>query len=222
MDDVIARARAKWRQESLGALRSSPLGGIGQWLATGNPPVSEALRSAGFTSGGGPDARYVRKGFVHTWGCSIPCREAVDALSGLGPLVELAAGTGYWSRLLSAAGVDVVATDNKVAHVHDFSGEWGRHFPVETLAARSAVLAYPARSAFCSWPSKDSAWLVDALALMRPGQSFAMISETAGGLGPAAEVFACLADAFDEVETVTIPQFPPHSDALRIWRRREC
>jgi hypothetical protein len=211
VDDVVAEARARWRQASLEAVKASPLGGVDDWLRTGAPPPAETLR--------GLD-RYLRKGFVQTYGCSIPCREAVDALAELGPLVELAAGTGYWSKILSAAGVDVVATDIKTTHVHDFSGEWGRHFPVETLDARSAILAHPDRSAFCSWPSKDSTWLVDALGVMQPGRSFAMISEAAGGFGPAPEVFACLAEAFDEVATVAIPQFPPHRDALRIWRRR--
>jgi hypothetical protein len=209
--DVVATARAIWRRESLEAIRTSPLGGIDEWLRTGAPPPAEALQ--------GTD-RYLRKGFVHAWGCSIPCLEAVEALSTLGPLVEVAAGTGYWSRLLASAGCDVVATDLKRTHVHDFDAEWGRYFPVETLDAAAAVATYPDRSAFCSWPTLGTIWPLEAARMIQPGLCFAMISELPGGMAPAASVFDYLAEAFDQVATVAIPQFPPHADALRIWRKR--
>lgn len=208
MDDVVAEARAIWRRQSLEAVKASPLGGMDEWLKTGAPPPADDLRGL---------SRYLRKGFVFTYGCSIPCREAVEALSALGPMVELGAGTGYWSRLLSSAGVDVVATDAKATHAHDFGGEWGRHFPAEPLDAQSAVLAYPDRAAFCSWPTKGSTWPLEALRVLRPGRAYAMICDPV--LGPSPDVFDYLAE-FDEVATVTIPQFPPHADALRVWRRR--
>ncbi len=40
------------------------------------------------------------------------CREALKALAGVGPLLEVGAGTGYWAFLLRQAGVAVTAVDS--------------------------------------------------------------------------------------------------------------
>lgn len=218
--DLIDAAREVWRRQSLDALQATPLGDIGQWLRTGQVPRAADLRAAGFVGDSEHPAavRYVRKGFVNAWGCSIPCKEAVEALAALSPLVELGAGTGYWSALLAAAGADVVATDLAAQGLNAHGAQLGRHAPVEALSAADAVRRYPERNVFCSWPTLNAAWPLEALKLMQPGRAFAMISEHAGGMAPAAEVFGYLRDRFVEVARIQLPQFPPHSDELAIWR----
>jgi len=42
----------------------------------------------------------------------LPDDRSLSALAGLGPLVEVGAGTGYWASRLRACGVDVVAIDS--------------------------------------------------------------------------------------------------------------
>jgi hypothetical protein len=186
-EDPAAAARAIWRRQSLEDLAGNPLGGIGTWVRTGAPPPAAELIAAGFTGGNAAhaaDLRYLRKGFVNAWGCSIPCREAVDALVALSPLVELGAGTGYWAALLTAAGADIVATDLASAGPNAHGAELGRHFPVEALGAAAAVGAHPERNVFCSWPTLEATWPLEALRVLAPGRAFAMISEHAGGLAP--------------------------------------
>jgi hypothetical protein len=57
------------------------------------------------------DRCYARDEAIRQYGFSIPCKEAVEAVATLSPLVEVGAGSGYWSRFLRAAGADIVTTD---------------------------------------------------------------------------------------------------------------
>jgi hypothetical protein len=219
MTDVISAARAIWRRQSMDLIADSALAGMPRWLETGSPPPADDLRRQGFTGAGERSLRYLRKGFVNTWGCSIPCREAVELLRPLSPLVEVGAGTGYWSALLAAAGLDVVATDLE-PELNSYGAEVGRHFPVRALDAVRAVEAYPERNVFCSWPTLHGTWLTDAARLILPGKHLALIAEDRGGVTADAGLFDLLDHAFTQSARLELPQFPPHLDRLTIWRRR--
>ena len=90
------------------AFRQSPLAPMAEWLQAGRAPRSADLRAAGLTADC-PDPRreaglrLARKHFIRTWGFSIPCAEAIEVLWRLGPLVEVGAGSAYWTALLHAA-----------------------------------------------------------------------------------------------------------------------
>src|SRR6476469_2291133 len=124
------------------------------WVRTGRPPPAAVLRDAGFTCAGAANAddlRLARKAFVRDWGFSIPCAEAVAALRDLAPLVEVAAGSAYWSALLAAAGVDVIATDPQAPGPIGYGFTVGAHHQIEPLDALAAVRAWPDRNVFCSF-----------------------------------------------------------------------
>jgi len=61
-----------------------------------------------------------------------PSDSALAMLAGLGPLVEMGAGTGYWARRLRAIGVDIVAFDQappgagRPNRYHPGTRPWGR------------------------------------------------------------------------------------------------
>src|SRR5580765_6192945 len=110
--DTVAQARRIYEQLQAAELARSPLAAMADWVVTGRPPPAAVLRDAGLTCEGRENAselRLARKAFVRDWGFSIPCAEAVEALRPLAPLVEIGAGAGYWTALLRAAGVDIVA-----------------------------------------------------------------------------------------------------------------
>jgi hypothetical protein len=209
--DVIAQARVVYHRMQADLLAASPLVAIADWMASGAAPSAAELRSEGFAGPDEPEGtgarelRLARKAFVRNWGFSIPCAEAVAALRRLGPIVEVGAGTGYWTALLQGAGHDVIATD-LVAGTSPYGFAVARHTDVEQLAALDAVRKYPDRDLFCSWPSEGEPWLAEAIGAMAAGRRLALILDDRGTM------------TGDE-ETVAIPQFPGVCDRLHLYQR---
>lgn len=114
-----------------------------------------------------------RDAFIHRFGFSCPNAEALDLLARHQPLLEVGAGSGLWTRLLLARGVDVIATDP----VLEF--RWNDRYPALPLAAKTAVRRWPERHVFCSWPSLKQTWLRQAARAMRPGRVLICVCEDA-------------------------------------------
>lgn len=61
------------------------------------------------------------------YGWGFPCAEALEAIShaceATGRLIDFGAGTGYWSAVLRARGIQVIAVDKRV-----ISGHWSRRW----------------------------------------------------------------------------------------------
>ena len=204
------------------SLASSPLSAMAEWVASGDPPPAVELRARGLVERPSvtPEAefglRLARKSFIRTWGFSIPCAEAVEALRALSPLVELGAGTGCWSALLNAAGVAAVATDPIAAGDVGYGFEGGRHAQVQPLSAGQAIAAHPDRDVFCSWPTQDSPWALGAAFQLRPGRRLALVEGSNTGTRGLRRY---LATRFDLLSEIAIPQFPGSDDRLRIYRK---
>jgi len=84
----------------------------------------------------------------------LPDDRSLAALAGLGPLVEVGAGTGYWASCLRARGVDVVAIDEappdgeRTNRYHRRTATW-----TEVIAGDHTILTrYPDRALFLRWP----------------------------------------------------------------------
>lgn len=222
--EVQARAREIYEQFQASHLARTALSGMPEWLASGTPPSAEALRAGGFA---GPEVahlrpldlyRWTRKTFIREWGYSIPCLEAVEALRKLGPIVEVGCGTAYWTALLRAAGLDVIATDAE-AGTSAYGFKIGRYASVLQISAIEAVARYPERTVFCSWPSPGEPWATEAMLALGPGQKAALIlHEIAGNTGDAA-LIKTLETSFHLLETVQIPQFPGIPDRLLVYER---
>lgn len=214
------------------ALASSPLGEIEEWIKAGVAPPASSLRAAGLTRFSRDHFASIedyfaamermslaRSAFIRLFGFSIPCAEAIEALRGLGPIVEVGAGTGYWSALLQAAGLDVIGTDANVG-ASGYGFRIASRHPLVQMSAAEAVVAYPNRDVFCSWPAYDEPWALAAVRKIQPGRHFAYIGEGRGGCTGTDGLFHYLSTRFDEVEQVAIPQFPGLNDWLTIYRRR--
>ena len=224
--ELIARAQVALRESLAPRLASSPLAEMEDWVRTGSPPSAAALRARGLSGPGAgdlPDAhalRDVRKAFRRVWGFSIPCREAVEALRALDtPLVEIGAGSGYWTALLRAAGLDVIATDLESEGEGPYGSGLGRHAAVEALGGAQAVAAYPDRDVFCSWPTEGGEWCAQAVRGIAVGRAFALIGDPSGGVTGTPSLHEALAVDFETEMVVEIPQFPRVDDRLTIHRR---
>lgn len=160
--------------------------------------------------------RAERDSWVTQYGFSIPCEEAVKALVALAPIVEVGAGTGYWTCLLRHGGHDIIATDNRRTD-YGFKQRW---CAVKRQSARAAIAANPDRDVLCSWPCYDNPWLAKAIRGMGPGRALALIGEGSGGCTGDDTLFAILGgDDWKEEVEITIPQFPGLNDFLSIYRR---
>jgi hypothetical protein len=222
--EVIAQARVVYHRLQDETLARSALGDIAAWVSSGIAPDAESLRSRGLAGPAGAGAANIsdlglaRKAFIRDWGFAIPCAEAVSALRRLGPIVEVGAGTGYWTALLRAAGHDMIATDLAAgASKHGFSV--GRHAEVEQLAASQAVLRYPDRDLFCSWPSENEPWAAEAVLAVKAGRRIALILDDRGTMTGDAALRDALEAGCRSLATVQIPQFPNVQDRLHIYER---
>src|SRR5579859_3595728 len=217
MDDAekAAAALETLRRAEDAVLAASPLRGMEAWVTSGRFPDAAAIRGFGFREDSQDrpqDMRRARGAFTRRWGFSIPCAEAVAGLVRLSPLVEVGAGTGYWSCAVKAAGGDVVATDLHPAGGSQYAFGPARWTQIEALGAVEAVRAYPDRNVFCSWPSEQEGWMAEAARAMRPGRCLALIGYDRGGVTGDEALFDLLDEGFEPAGQFAIPQFPGKRD----------
>ena len=153
---------------------------------------------------------------IPTFGFSLPCAEVLDTLAKHAPILEVGAGTGYWTALMRHRGIEVIGTDPDLQH-HWKDGV-GRYDPHQArLEAKTAVRRYPDRTVFCSWPSLNQTWFRQALKAMRRGQCVIVIEED-----------ACADDRtwnyrdahFESEEHITVPAWYGCNDRCGVWRKR--
>ncbi|MBW8812516.1 MAG: hypothetical protein JF588_03735 [Caulobacterales bacterium] len=210
-DQVVMTARQRLHEHFRTLLAQSPLAGMSEWVATGAPPPRATLEIDGR-----PDLRWA---FNQVWGFSVPCAEAVAALVELSPLVEIGAGSAYWTALLSAAGADIIATDLAPSGVGEHGFEVAAYAPVEQLGAVEAVERYPDRAVFCSWPTQGAEWCFEAVGALRLRRLFAIIAEPPDGIAGSTSLFELLEHDFNILQRVALPRLYDRRDSLTIYRR---
>ena len=148
-----------------------------------------------------------------------PDDEALSALSELGALVEIGAGTGYWASRLRASGVDVLAFDQappdgeRTNRYHAPTSTWSNVLPGD----QTALAAHSDRTLFLCWPPLFSS-LGDCLTCYT-GNTVALIGD--GGHRTAR--ISGLNDAFTAVAVLSVralDPFPGAPPTLSIWQRR--
>ena len=148
-----------------------------------------------------------------------PDESALAMLAGLGPLVEIGAGTGYWAHRLRSLGVDIVAIDQappdgaRANRYHPPGRPWTR---VEQ-GDQTVLSDHADRGLFVCWPPLVSS-LGDCLTFYC-GDTVAYI----GDEGYRTARLDHLHEAFVKVAVAAVraldphPRVPPH---LTIWKRR--
>ena len=147
-----------------------------------------------------------------------PSDSVLAMLAGLGPLVEIGAGTGYWAHRLRSIGVDIVAFDQapldreRTNRYHSPTRPWAHVEPGD----QTVLPGYADRGLFLCWPPLFSS-LGDCLTYYR-GDTVAYIGD--GGYRTAR--LDHLHEAFTMVATAPVraldpdPGVPPR---LTIWKR---
>jgi hypothetical protein len=157
--------------------------------------------------------------FVPLFGFAILDSETVDCLAQFGPLLEIGAGTGYWTYELQKAGVDIIATDIEPTdqNHYKFTKFW---VPVEQLDGVAAVEKYPGRSLLIVWPDYTATWSADVLKAYK-GDRVIYVGEGGGGCTACDEFHDYLDEHFILTDELGLYQFSGIHDRLEIWERRE-
>ena len=161
---------------------------------------------------GGIEARHK---LVRRYAYALPNDEAITACVVRSPLVEVGAGLGYWASLIAQAVGDIVAYDN---WSWAEQGNGAAHFSVETMGAAEAAAKHPERTLLLIWPPYDDPMAADALRAYA-GRCVIFVGESDGCTGDEA-FHSILADEWNEVERVAIPQGWGIHDALWGYERR--
>jgi hypothetical protein len=148
----------------------------------------------------------------------LPSDSILEILAGLGPLVEIGAGTGYWAQRLRSIGVDIVAFDHapidgeRTNRYHSHSQPWTNVEPGD----QTVLSGHAARSLLLCWPPLFSS-LGDCLTYYC-GDTVAYIGD--GGYRTAR--LDHLNEAFTKVATAPVRALDPYPGVqpwLTIWKR---
>jgi len=147
-----------------------------------------------------------------------PSDSALTMLAGLGPLVEMGAGTGYWAHRLRSLGLDVAAFDQapvdgeRTNRYHPGTRPWAHVEPGD----QTVLPGYADRGLFLCWPPLFSS-LGNCLSYYR-GDTIAYIGD--GGYRTAR--LDQLRPSFTRVATVparALDPYPGIRPQLTIWKR---
>jgi hypothetical protein len=137
---------------------------------------------------------------------SIPTPEVIERLAAFSPIVEVAAGTGYWASLLAEAGASIEAFDLNppgTRRYFDATEEspfevWHSHaegfFPVIECDATEVAASAGDRTLMISWPEYQEDWCEHALRAFveAGGQRVIYIGEGSDGCCGTPEFFTLL------------------------------
>jgi hypothetical protein len=176
------------------------------------------LLDNGYLPDSAADAEGALLALAQQYAYVFPSDSTLAMLAGLGPLVEMGAGTGYWAYRLRSVGADIVAFDQapldgeRTNRYHSRIRPW-----THVEQGDQAVLpGYAGRALFLCWPPLFSS-LGDCLTHYR-GDTVAIIGD--GGYRTVR--LDHLHEAFTKAATAPVRALDPYPGVqpqLTIWKR---
>ena len=158
-----------------------------------------------------------RNKFLEECSFAVPTREAITVIKEFVDgrrLLEVGAGSGLWARLLTDAGLEVVAVDRKSRNDVKHS----KFFPVQRgTAARGVREHRDCKALLLCWPDYDTHMAADALKEFQ-GDRLVYIGEGDGGC-TGNEAFHKSLRSWKLVATIYIPQWPGIHDDVSLYTR---
>lgn len=151
---------------------------------------------------------------------AVPTPEVLDLIVGYGPVVEIGAGTGYWARLLTERGCDILAFD-LLGEAFDKWFPSGQYGDVEKGGTEKAA-EHADRTLLLVWPPYDEPMALDALTAYRDagGQRLIYVGEGCGGCtGDEAFHDALEGPGWTEVCSMAMPQWDGINDWFTVYER---
>jgi len=180
-----------------------------------------------------------RRTFTKNFAWAVPCKEAIDAIKKYArePIYDVLAGTGYWTKILKKAGLNVVASDiHKITnknHYHQNKSDTGgkniQHLvkkEKEKIIRRNALkVGYDFKTErlngdiFLSWVPYQASFATDILEMLPIGTRVFEIGEGMGGCTGDASFHKYLCDNFDALHYEDLPNFRGIHDSLTVWEK---
>jgi hypothetical protein len=154
---------------------------------------------------------------LFSWG--VPNERALQVLAAHAPLLECGAGMGYWSALLRARGVDILAFDaappdkSPNAYHRSTRDPWTA---IEAHESAAAAQRHADRTLFLCWPPYDDDASSYAVLRAYRGDKLVFVGEGATG---SVRFHRELALNWSLEEEVRLPNWPRLRDMLMVYRR---
>lgn len=189
------------------------------WLTTGAPPCRDLVRRHGlkkflFAHSRFTDAFMARDAFIREIGFAIPCKEAIETVVAGGPVVEVGAGSGFWSALVAQAGGNVRACDYPGGQ--DYAFQPARFMDCSPSEGAEFVRAHPNHNVLMVWPCYQKTWSAEVAKAMAPGRTLYLVSEGEGGCVGCDDLFSVIDTDFSEAAFLRIPVWPTIGDRLTV------
>jgi len=205
---------------------------IQSWISTQNTDVGELKKWDAL------DKSYQqRKTFTKFFGWSVPCKEAIDLIKKYirEPLYDVMAGTGYWSRILKKAGVNVKTSDihkvfDKNYYHRSEQPVLSNNNPVKSdkikIRRKNALkIGYDLSKRrikgdiFLSWPPYECPVATDILNMIPIGTRVFYIGEDKGGCTGDLSFHVTLSKNFNMLGREFLPNFEGIHDSISVHEK---
>jgi hypothetical protein len=194
-----------------------------------NNPMLDDVREiiTRFSGGGlakaGMMLSFERDSLKSQYAFAIPTAETLERIARHSPLVEVAAGSGYWAMCLAACGADIIAYDRYPPGEADISNISERNWLFrktfhrvlkgdETIAAE-----HPGRSLFLCWPPPENPMAFRALdSYLKKGGKTVIVIGQMKPLSMGDVMFYELLDRLTAIERMPIHGWPGLQEELLI------
>ncbi|CAI5706027.1 hypothetical protein KXD40_009636 [Peronospora effusa] len=160
----------------------------------------------------------------HLYAYATPTKEALDVMAKYTPIVEVGAGTGYWSSLLLRADVDVAAYDKAPPNAEGAEGNayHGRVPPFCSVACGGPEVLSQKNMAkhtlFLCYPPPGDAMAVRSVQLFQ-GDVILHVGEWQGDTGDS-RFESELQRRFELEKDIMLPNWGNSAYGLTVWRRK--
>jgi len=161
----------------------------------------------------GSDERYT---LTNHYSWAVPNQEAIDYLVSQSPIIEMGAGTGYWSKLISDSGGEVIAFDESPYDNHWCKNQW---YEITKIDSVGILADYPEHTLFLCWPPYNTSFAYDCLKTYK-GNQLIFVGEGCGGCTGDGNFFSLLEEEWEEVCSISIPQWFGMHDYLVSYKRK--
>lgn len=159
----------------------------------------------------------MRTQYVKKFGFVIPSSKFVNTALEHMPLVEVGAGTGFLSKIISKFGGDIITTDIREVSVNNYFKCDNSFVELEMSNASDAVKKYGERTVLMSWPPYKSEMDYEVYTSMKKGQKLILIGEGMSGCTGSDKGHEFLLTYFNHIKTEVIPTFEGIYDYVSVW-----
>ena len=162
------------------------------------------------------DEFHARTVCIEKYGFAIPTEEVLREVLAVSPkgIVEVGAGTGYWTSLLSKLGADIIACDDGSGM---YSFKVGAYADVQKMDYRKLLKTDPSckeRTLLTVWPAYDNKEIFDTY----KGDTVVYVGEIGDGC---TQYDPAIEKRWKMVKEVEIPVWSCIHDSLGIFKRKK-